>query len=720
MAFANVIAKILSRLRSAAAAAGLLAMATTSQPSQAELISPRRLLEVRDLSDPVVAPDGRSVAFRLEQASITRNSYDSFWYVEDLNGKSPPRRIGDAGMVLRDSAGLPLPSKLVWSPDQRWIYYRASIGGRIGVWRAAVDGSRAESVTDDPADVRDFRLSADGRSLQYDVGATREQVSAAEQAEYDHGIHVDDTVPVGQGNLFHAGNLDGKLATQRFPASRETWERVPLLASVPDRWKIVDLATGETSDLSPSDVPPRHLTASDLPKLLPTPLRIAPDPVSGRIAMLTPSGGDEQQIEKPLQLAMLPDKNSSRSTICRADPCTVKTINSIEWRPHSDEILFTVTDPEKGPAQSIYRWNVVSGAVRLVAHSGGLLNGGRDPQSACGASDRQLVCVAAEADRPPRLEAVDLETGHRRMLFAPNAALAKDMAATAPSRFLRWTDAKGRTFTGRFFPAKRKGGATAPLFVTYYSCAGFLRGGVGDEWPLASLAENGISALCINRRAWRLDAFERYDDGLSAVRSAVDLLASRDEIDRARVGMGGLSLGSEVTLWTDMKSDILAAASVTSPGMSSEYYLFGGMRGDVFYSQLRKFWQLDGPVGTPERWRQLSPAWNLDKIEAPILMQMPEQEYVMALEYAIPLIRMGLADLYVFPNEPHQKFQPRHKLAAYQRNLDWFRYWLQDYEDPDPSKAAQYKVWRAMREARDRRKRGHPRGLQDSSRPQAE
>jgi hypothetical protein len=78
-------------------------------------------------------------------------------------------------------------------------------------------------------------------------------------------------------------------------------------------------------------------------------------------------------------------------------------------------------------------------------------------------------------------------------------------------------------------------------------------------------------------------------------------------------------------------------------------------------------------------------------------MQFPEQEYMHGLDYAIPLMRSNRADIYVFPNEPHNKFQPRHKLAVYARNLDWFRFWLQGYEDPDPSKAPQYAHWRSMR-----------------------
>jgi hypothetical protein len=41
--------------------------------------------------------------------------------------------------------------------------------------------------------------------------------------------------------------------------------------------------------------------------------------------------------------------------------------------------------------------------------------------------------------------------------------------------------------------------------------------------------------------------------------------------------------------------------------------------------------------------------------------------------------------------------QPRHRLAVFERNLDWFRYWLQGARDPDPAKADQYARWDRMR-----------------------
>src|SRR3546814_19814342 len=102
---------------------------------------------------------------------------------------------------------------------------------------------------------------------------------------------------------------------------------------------------------------------------------------------------------------------------------------------------------------------------------------------------------------------------------------------------------------------------------------------MGDKWPFASLSENGISALCINQAPYRLDAAERYGQGLSAVKSVIDLLASKGKIDRTRVGLGGLSFGTDVTFWTVRTSDLLPAASVPSTALSRHRYLFASLKG---------------------------------------------------------------------------------------------------------------------------------------------
>src|SRR3546814_19695252 len=115
------------------------------------------------------------------------------------------------------------------------------------------------------------------------------------------------------------------------------------------------------------------------------PWKLAAEADTGRTAVLTRSGEEKGLMRKPdVQLAMLPKAGSRRMITCQAALCTGRAISSIQWRPPSDEVLFTVTDAHEGQAQSIYRWDVGTGAVNLVTSSAGSPNArGRYPYGVC-------------------------------------------------------------------------------------------------------------------------------------------------------------------------------------------------------------------------------------------------------------------------------------------------------------------------------------------------
>lgn len=659
----------------------------------AQALSPARLVELSDLTSPVISPDGRRVAFRVESASVARNTYQSTWYVQDLEGGVPPRRVGDGGVPLRDSSGVTLPLTMQWSPDGQHVYYLALLRGRVDIWRAAADGSGAEPLTFDSADVRDFVLGEDGPTLRYSVGATREEVARAEQAEYDRGIRIDENVPVG-APLFRSSLVGGRRATQRYTGA--WFARGPLLAHVPDRWRELDLGSGATRNAEPPGSAP-STDSLDLPEGTPMPSLVEHHLPTRRVALVTPlERGKGVTPREASRLSILERSPQPRIVECQATTCVGKWITAISWLPSGEELLFTVTSREDGLAQSIFRWSIASGQVHLVTRSAGLLNGGRNHRSNCGVSADALACVVAGADQPPRLEKIDVRTGRRMVLFDPNAALAADLAKAVSVRLLQWSDDDGTAFSGQLFIGRGRGATRQPLFITYYFCPGFVRGGLGDEWPLTSLAEQGILALCINAPPYQPDPVARYNQGLEAIKRIVDQLAAEGLVDPSRVGMGGLSFGSEMAMWAAVETDLLAAVSVTSPSASPLYALMGSLKGSAFADSFRRGWGLGLLDETPEQWKRVSPVFNIDRITAQVLFQMPEEEYLYGLDYIVPLIRVGKADLYVFPDEPHQKFQPRHKLAAYERNVDWFRFWLQGYEDPSAGKAEQYRHWRKL------------------------
>jgi len=56
---------------------------------------------------------------------------------------------------------------------------------------------------------------------------------------------------------------------------------------------------------------------------------------------------------------------------------------------------------------------------------------------------------------------------------------------------------------------------------------------------------------------------------------------------------------------------------------------------------------------------------------------------------------------FVYPNELHEINQPRHRYQIYERNLDWFRFWLKSEEDSSPAKAEQFARWRELRKLQE-------------------
>lgn len=637
----------------------------------------RELVEAADISSISASPDARLVAFRVDRASVESNSYSLGWHIAELE-TGRVREIGSAGEPILDDPGLLAAEPPIWSPDGRWIYYRSLRSGAVQIWRSAVDGSEAEAVTAEAGDVLSLEAAPGGGSILYRVGPPRAEIERAELEEYDSGILVDAHVELGQ-NVFRGALVHGRRATQRltgpwFSRGNVLWER-------PERQRRLDLATLEVTDEAGGEG-----TAPETPGARPVATAVA---AKGDVASASwkDKAGSIEVVRK-----------DGGTVSCAAALCRTGRIVWLAWRPGQDQLLFAVSD--LADVQSLPLWDLGSGKLREVRRGAGFLNGGRQERWPCAVASEEAVCVLAEPNGPPRLERIDLASGRSRLLHDPNWSLR--LRPWPRAERIAWRSPEGREFNGVLFLPERKTGGKQPLFINYYRCSGYIRGGVGDEWPFAALASSGIASACINttRNAGEQEGVGQYRWALAGIETLVARLEARGLVDRARVGMGGLSFGSEVTLWTLMYSDLLAAASIASPSFEPATYWLNNMKGRRHRDVLRKVWGLGSPDETPEQWRLLSPALNTERIRAPLLLQTSEQESRYGIEFYGRLSNSATpTELYVFPEEPHLKVQPRHRLSVYRRNLDWFRFWLQDFIDPDPAKAEQYRRWTAMAEA---------------------
>lgn len=673
-------------LRGCARRAALaLTLAATGAPSVAGPTIPE-LVEVADIASLSVSPSGRKVVFRVEQASIERNSYSLDWYLADLETGRTLRLAGGGGPIEGGPEPLAVATA-VWSPGERFIYYRALVDGAIGIWRAAADGSGSRPVVVADADVESVEGDAGGESLTYVLGPTRAAIARAERREYHEGILVDASVDLHQ-SLYRGGWVNGRLASQRLVG--QWYTRAGLLWQAPRQRYRLDLQTLETRPLEPVD--PQAVSALTAE--------------AGTMMVLEERGRPRVRVRRQGRRSTIAVEGPGGSVTCADEACLSARVSAIAWRPGTDELAFTTHDGHY--RQSLHLWDVTRGGVRTVVRTEGLIGGSREPSRPCTFAAAAAVCVTATAAGPPRLERIDLGSGERAILFDPNAHLRQ--RETARVEQLAWTIEDGRRATGTIL-LPREVPEAAPLFVSYYACPGYLRGGIGDEFPFAPLVDAGFVVACLNTvPAEAIDIVAEHETALASVRGLVALLAERGLVDPARVGMGGFSFGSEVTMWVAMNSGLLAAAAIASPQYTPSSFWSNAMPGRDYADALRAFHGLGSPDETPERWRTISPALNTERIEAPLLMQLPENEARAQAEVYTRLAGTPTpVELFAFPDERHVKIQPRHRQAVYRRNVDWFRYWLQGYVHPDPAKAAQYRRWDALRRRRDEAQRPNAR-----------
>lgn len=100
-----------------------------------------------------------------------------------------------------------------------------------------------------------------------------------------------------------------------------------------------------------------------------------------------------------------------------------------------------------------------------------------------------------------------------------------------------------------------------------------------------------------------------------------------------------------------------------------------------------------------QQWLKRSPGFNLDRITAPLLVvgAGPSSLLDMWEPYAGLRYLHKPVELIMLNTYDHPSLNPAVRMASQGGSVDWFRFWLQDYEDPDPAKAEQYKRWRELR-----------------------
>lgn len=651
-----------------------------------------------------LSPDHGKFAILVRQADVPANSYRLQWCVGSTAGGAliPVGDGGDArlavGAMQAYGGAFERPAAR-WSPDGRWIAYTVSRAGEVQLWRSRIDGRAQEQLTRNAADVRNFEWSKDGASLYFSVGTSRAELRATEEAKERSGYHYDSDF-----NVFT--ELMGLRAPPR--------DRDVAVWIVGARGRGERLATdAEREEFKRA----QGLSGSAIERFERQRKGAFADRADGARAH---AAVDESNFFSRMQVSL---PGTSDPVVCQASECG-GFIDNVWWSDQN-AVLFMRREGLASAASGLYAWTPENGRVTQVVRT---LD---DVLTSCDTAGKRLVCVRETPSLPPHVAAIDFDSGAIAVVGDVNPEFA-NIALGKIERFewdtpkFPWNEPGGalagaypaRSYGYILYPPDFDQARQYPVFISPYAAAGF-DNSTNREYALHVLAANGLVVLSTNFPSGSPDVPARFGPKYgqllysaelgfphlsmymeSTVR-ALDSVAARGFIDQQRVGIGGVSHGAFVPLYLLQKYDRIAAVAVSGGSWSQDEYYAYTPRGRAQLGAMGS-WMVKPAGAGLDFWQQIDLADHVQSIEAPLLINAIAKETYGLTRLLNHMAEAGKPyDAYVFPKETHLKWQAAHLDAIMRRNLDWFRFWLQSYEDPETGKAEQYSRWRKLRELRD-------------------
>jgi dipeptidyl aminopeptidase/acylaminoacyl peptidase len=642
------------------------------------------LLTIRDVTGMQISPDGKSVAYVVSQAVYETNGYRTALFVIGTDPGGVTVNLGSAGPPHWNSAGGYMRIDPQWSPDSRYITYLMGNKDKRQIWIWTTEDKSAQ-LTHNAADVESYEWQPDGKRI---IFTTVDPITSEEIKR-----------------VSERGILYDNYAGEGFEGSIRAWEGRPtaraLIATKPRRKQIwiFDVAT-RTERKATTEEEATYNKVPSSPKVFKPGVKSYKTKLSPNgkfIAYACQLVGPEKSPNYTYAIFIEP---SDGGQFFELVPPSGLFISDLWWSNNGGEIYFARSTENGG---TLYEIPVRGGVVRELVRSKDSLT-----QFSFNRSMSRVACLRENATTPPEVAVFDLNDGVLRTSANVNPEL-QNIALSSPTR-LEWTNKYGDKAFGYFVkPLNYDAGKRYPLIVTTYRATGFFRGAVGDEYPIQVFAANGFAVLAFDAppdRSPKAGDFRMamliWYSPMASLETAAKMLDEMGIIDSKRKGLTGLSYGAEITIFTISHSDLFQAAACSSDSARDPIFYY--LAHNRWHQQFKK-WGLGLPEGeTAPRWRELSPALNAARVRAPLLIQAADEEYLYGLQFYTALRELEKpVEMIIFADEGHIKNQPKHRYEIYQRNVDWFTFWLKGEEDPDPAKTDQYKRWRELKKLQEKR-----------------
>ena len=604
------------------------------------------------------SPDGARIAYVITRPNYTRATFDGEIHVINSDG------TGD--VTLTRSGATDYHPR--WSPDGKRIAFISDRGGKAAVYAIDVSGGESGAITEEPAAIRDFEWSPDGRTIFF----TRLDEPTADEKQ--RGKDKNDAHVIGE-NMKQARLYSIDVGSRRVKLLTEGPYSVGSFSLSPDGGTIAFDRTGGTGldDFHRSDIYLMSAAGGDLRALITRPgLDRAPlfSPDGKSIAFLSSGGRHDWLREMGLYVVSLADPAPHLvSTAYDRSP------ESFSWSPDSRTIYF---DGAWNTTSQLFRVNADGSGFANLSNASGLVD-----DTDVDAKHDQAAFVYQTLTDPPELYVSSLKRFAPRQLTSINASYRG--RALGETRVVRWKNPKdGLEIEGLLtMPVNYVPGTRVPLLTVVHGGPasrfdqGFL-GYLATIYPVQVLANEGFAVLRPNPRGTggygeQFRAANRNDWGgmdWLDVNAGIDKMIADGIADPAKLGLMGWSYGGFLTSWAAGHSDRFRAISIGAPVV--DLLSFHGT------SDIRDFipsYFSSEPLPL-DLLRERSPLWHLRPTKTAILIQHGEADERVPLTQGTMLYRMlqelgANVTMVTYPRTPHTPREPRLRIDSGRRNVEF-------------------------------------------------
>lgn len=340
--------------------------------------------------------------------------------------------------------------------------------------------------------------------------------------------------------------------------------------------------------------------------------------------------------------------------------------------------------------------------------------------SASESDSRPEVVMEEDMNTPPRIYAYDFANHRRRLLLDLNPQF--DFLQFGRVEEIEWTGTDGtRVRGGLYYPIHYARGTRYPLVIQTHGwnhAQFWIDGPFTSAFAAQALAGKDIMVLQAEKPVEKLDKWwasiqqtpAETQTHMAIYEGAIEYLDKKGLIDRGRVGIIGFSRTCYYVKYALTHSRFHFKAASVTDGVDGGYFQYIAVSNT--YSQISEGINGGLPFGQGlKAWMERSPGFNIDRVNAPIRIVALDHtlSLVSEWEWFSALHRLNKpVEMVAIEQDDHVLQRPWNQMISQDGNVDWFDFWLNGHEDPDPKKAEQYVRWRELR---------HPTSLKDGPVP---